>query len=124
MEYFICRALEIARLNEEQLIAMQVKEDNLGRALLPGEIQEIFSLPPLKEHYQIPEVEAAQSQYNQKVAGDLRRNGLYLTNTRDIEELHAWDNKVRQASDELKVDFTFRFGGGRKRKLSDQLDDD
>lgn len=126
MEYVICRAMEIGRLESEEMIKLQAKERNIERCLLPCEIQEIFGLPTLKERYQIPEHEVAQGQHVQKIRGMMRKEGLIPKKEdfaiRDVEAIHKQDGRVRQMIDDLRIDFTFQ-GEKRKRRLVDDMPD-
>lgn len=124
MEYYLCRAMEVCRLNEEQLIQLYTKEKNTRRGLNPCEIQELFKLPTLKEHYGIPpENDNAQANYNQKLRikfreCELRPGGEDLSYG-DLEKLKEFDSKVRRAFDELKLDFQFSLGKAGKRAIDE-----
>lgn len=126
MEYVVVRAMEISRMGYEDTIKLQTKERNIKRCLLPSEIQESLSLPSLKETYQIPEVETAQGQYYQVVMGMLRSNKALPRysdySITDVEEIHKFDSKIRQLSDDMKIDFMFRTGKPKKRNLAEELE--
>ena len=125
MEFFICRALEVGRLTEEQLIKLETHERNIHRCLTPPEIQESLNLPTLKEAYQIPEHEVSQSQYNMQIRSKLRANYLVPNfgdfSISDVEKIHAYDKNVKALTDTLALEFTFQ-GGKSKRRISEDLE--
>lgn len=126
MELYLTRAYDVCRITEEDLIRLQTKERNLGRALLPHEIQGLFALPLIKEAYQIPEHEASQSSHNQRLRGEFRNNGLIPKyddfNLNELEKIHEWDHRVRVATDDLKVNLTYQGSRGSKRKISEEME--
>lgn len=126
VELYLTRAYDVCRINEEDLIKLQTKESNIGRALLPHEIQGLFALPLIKEAYQIPEHESSQSSHNQRLRGEFRTNGLIPKfedfNLNELEKIHEWDHRVRVASNDLKVNLTFQGGRGSKRKISEEME--
>jgi len=97
------------------------------RCLMPFEIQEMFNLPPLKQVYMIPEVEAEQSSHNQRLRNEFRLAGL-VENGRDLSvvnvlEVHAFDRKAKEANDALKIDLVFRGSKTTKGKFSERVSD-
>lgn len=130
MDYFLVRACEVARLDHEQLLQLQVHERNIRRCLYPHEIQVALSLPPLKEHFEIPEDDAAQSKHSQALIKACRLAGLipekaYITwdlNVTDVEKVHEFDEKARIAHDRLAYDPMYRgTESKRKRRVSDDF---
>ena len=148
MEYYLCRAMEVCRLSEDQLywlhnheiksrLIQEIDPITLEptkfkgrdkRCLFPWEIQECFDLPTLKEVYGIPDNDVAQSGHNQRLRGMFRKKGLIpiggdLVIT-DVETIHAFDEKVRL---DPELDLQFRYTGeGKKgrKKAVDEIDDD
>ena len=127
MEYYLCRAMSVCQLDNEQLMALYAHENNIGRALYPFEIQEIFKQPTLKEYYGIPvENDIAQDNHNQKLRTQFRKLGLKPKNgdlsTNNLEEIKTFDEKVRDAFDTLALNLEFSFGKAKKRNV-DQLNE-
>lgn len=145
MEYYLCRAMEVCRLSEDQLNRLHTHEaserlvknfnpalgtyeqiENRGqRCLMPYEIQARFNLPTLKEVYLIPEDDAAQSTHNQRLRGDMRKFDLVPIvdlSTLNVEKVHDFDFKVKKLNDELKLDFVYRGGKSKKQRISSDLD--
>ena len=122
MEYYLCRAMEVCRLDHEQMIQLHVKERNIERGLNPYEIQEIFKLPTLKEHYGIPQDnDSAQANHNQKLRMKFRELGLKPQHGDlaygDLRALEDFDFKVRKAHDELSLDLQFSLGKVGRRNI-------
>lgn len=121
MEYYLCRALESCRLTEEQLYKLHAheKKERVKRCLNPFEIQEIFGLNSLKEHYRIPVNDSAQSGHNQKLRGIFRNKNLIPVNgdfsVMQIDEIHAFDEKVRS---DPTLDIALFFGIEKKSFVS------
>lgn len=129
MEYILCRAMEICRLNEEQYVQLKNKESNVGRCLYPSEIQQIFNLPLLKEVYQIPELEVPQAVHNQRLKSEFRAKGLIPIPTGDLDVyqthyVHLWDRKVKEFHDHMQLDLMFRSSRATKKRLSDQIEEE
>lgn len=126
MEYFLCRALEVCRVGHEELIKLHVHEKNIGRCLLPAEIQDILALAPLKEHYQIPDHDPSQSAHNQRLRGEFRINGLIPKHgdfvLTEIGDIHNFDERVRIINDDLKINLTFRSTKGARKKISEEFE--
>lgn len=121
MEYYICRAMEAIRLTEDQLAQLQWNESK--KCFMPHEIQKIFNLPPLKEAFLIPEIEAAQSAHNQRIRSDFRRLGLspeHDISPMDIDRVHSFDETIREADRQGKINFTYQ-GAVRKRRTTDEI---
>lgn len=125
VEYVISRAYDVCRLTEEDWLKLQVKEKNVGRGLLPSEIQEIFALPLIKEAYQIPENESGQSSHNQRLRSEFRNAGILPRDgdlsVTDLQGLHKFDVLARIASDDLRVNLTYS-GAKAKRRVTDDLE--
>ncbi len=126
MEYIISRAYDVCRLSYENLIKLQIKEKNIKRGLIASEIQAIFSLPLIKQAYLIPDNESAQSIQNQRLRNDFKAVGLIPLggdiSITDLEAIHRFDELVRAANDDLRIDLVFSMAKV-KRKLSDQIDE-
>lgn len=121
MEYLLSRSMDVCRLNYEDMIKLHVREKNAGRCFFPQEIQGIFKLPLIKQHYEIPDHEAAQSAHNQRLRNEFLAAGLNLNmGYSEPESIHDFDNKVRGFHDEMKIDFKYR-GGLVRRKISDEV---
>lgn len=144
MEYYLCRAMEVARLSMDQLFQLQAHEkkdrrivefdplsgetlkvnEKSTRCLMPYEIQEMFKLPTLKETWNIPSVETLQEQHNINLRKQFRERGMIprggdfnLTNTADI---HDFDERVKHEINNSNLDFICHVGSS-KRRLSDSI---
>ncbi len=143
MEFYLCRAMEVARLLEsdlERLHAHEEKErifrewdtqtqtfgkpeNRIRRALFPSEIQECFKIPTLKDIWGIPETDQAQQAHAHRIRTELR--ALELSPKHDflvmsVDEVHAFDKRVAKAVSEGKINFSYQGGPGRGR-LRDSL---
>ena len=102
MEYFICRAMEIRRLNPDRVFTLQEREKEMKRCLMPYEIQNKFNLSSLKEAYHIPEAASLQEQYILSLKAQFRKLNLYpekgYINSVDVERIHEFDEKVLATS--------------------------
>lgn len=146
MEFYLCRAMEVARLLPDQVERLHAhelsnrqmieydpttetcKEFALRkiRCLMPYEIQDAFHLPPLREHYRIPGKDSDQAGHNQRLRLEFRKLDLVPKggelSALDPFDVHAFDVKVRSAVMLGKINFAFQ-GGGRGR-TRDEFDDD
>lgn len=144
MEYYLCRAMEVCRLSEEQLSSLHLHESServvkdfnpkLGtfasveykssRCLMPYEIQSKFKLPLLKEVYLIPENDNAQSSHNQRLRNEFRSLELIPKggdlSTLDVERVHSFDKSIREFNNQMKIDLVYR-GGRERKRMSDEL---
>ncbi len=122
MEYYLCRAMEVCRLSGEQLARLHVAENNIKRGLYPFEIQALFKLCTLKEHYGIPpDNEIAQANHDQKLRVQFRRlkliplgEDLVLTK---IDALKKFDLSVIRQSEDLALDLTFHARNQNRRSI-------
>lgn len=143
MEYYLCRAMEVSRLTEEQLRSLQSYEkkeryftewdertqtfgkatDRKVRCLYPHEIQDCFKLCTLKEHYGMPEVEAAQSVHNQRLRVEFKKNHFspkFDLMIMDISNVHEFDDVIREADRKGLLNLHYQ-GGVTKRRVTDGM---
>lgn len=144
MEYYLCRAMEIARLTESQLQDLQEHEkkerilkdfDQLTgeyrknqirerRCSMPYEIQAMFSLVPLKEIWCIPFDDlSAQAAHSSRLRGELKKiiaplSDLPVVNVKDI---HDFDIKIRNMFNSGEVDFVYSGGKKERKRLTDGI---
>jgi hypothetical protein len=123
---FLARAMEIGRMSPDQVDLLHSCEVK-NRALQPYEIQILFGLPQLKEHYQLPPEDLnAQAVHNQRLRGDFRRAGIYpdggdMSGAR-LDTLHAFDNRFLLALAENKINLFYMGPTETKRKrITDSL---
>lgn len=144
MEYHLCRAMEICRLTEDQLFNLHEHEakerifeewdqrtqtfgksrDKATRGLMPFEIQELFKLSPLKEHYSIPENDIAQSVHNQRLRLELKGLGLapkFDLVISDVPTIHAFDTSIREADKQGKLNLHYQ-GPKARNRMIEQVD--
>lgn len=146
MEYYLCRALEVCRLNQTELEKLHVYEKSGSvlkkydaskgtfgeirsksqRCLMPHEIQSMFNKPLAKESYLIPEDATFQSVHFNRLRNEFRANDLIPKGgdfpAHNVEAVHSFDESVIQASNALKVDLVFR-GKEKKSRLSSSFDE-
>lgn len=143
MEYYLCRAMEVCRLTEEQLQKLQQHElkerffeewdqktQTFGKAttrsircLYPFEIQECFKLPTLKEQYGIPEVEAAASAHNQRLRLEFKKHELapkFDLSVLNVSAIHSFDYLIREADGKGLLNLHYQ-GGSTKRRLTEEM---
>lgn len=142
MEYYLCRALEVARLDDSQLALLHKHEKSVEskrgydyqtqtyesvnprapRALTPFEIQQMFNLPTLKEHYCIPSDENTLSVHMDLVRKQLRAKNLVPLSGElssfEVEKVHNFDANIREEVTNGIVSF-FYSTPLRSRKKSD-----
>ncbi len=121
MEFYLCRALEIARLTAEQLSVLHEAETKKGLGCLaPSGIQSTFGLTTLKEHYKVPvggkAAERLAAAHWLRCAG-LLADRQYLSGFMppavvlqegNIEAVHLFDSRIFQAV--LGGKLTFMYG--------------
>lgn len=118
--------MEIGRLSPEQIITIQTKERNSGRALMPYEIDALYGFPPLKEHYGIPPDDlTAQAGHNQRLRGDFRRANIYPEHDlpqKNVEKVHSFDQEVVLALEQNRINLHFMGGSPRRKRMADQIE--
>lgn len=120
MEYYLCRAIEVVRLSNEQLMQLQMKERNLKRVLYPFEIQECFKLPTLKETWEIPNDDQAMTSHNNKLRKELKGLGfapIYDFVSSDVDLIHEYDMKIKNST----IDFLYSRTSKRVRDSVEDL---
>lgn len=121
MEYLLTRALELARLGNENIFTLHEKEKEIGRCFMPFEIQRKFRKEPLKDTWNIPELEAPQVQNAMKIRRQLRNAGCFDNDISPIRvgSVHGWDDQFLAAFTDDKFDFEWR--GSQRRRVSDSI---
>lgn len=123
MNYSIARGHEVRRLNYEQTISLKVYEKNAQRCLFPWEIQERFSLPPLKATWMIPDIETAQASHAARIQNDFYQQKIFpvflYLGVLDLERAHEFDKMVSESN----VDFVYTGAGQKKTKFRDLVED-
>lgn len=121
MEYFLCRAMEVARMSLQQLDQLHHHERKV--CLMPHEIQHLFGLPPLRDVYLIPEDEAAQARHNQRLRARFRELKLHPPggdlSICDGEAVHRFDKRFRFELEQGNLDLVYSAGGRRSRLKED-----
>lgn len=134
MDFYISRAMDIARLDFGQIRRLHEREQEIGRCLSPIEIRERFRLPSLKDTWNIPDgrdgkTSAAQESHTLRLGEELMRGGFLQGNGGAIEpggssgaewSLHNYDMRIFKAVQDGKINFTFK-GSGRKGSLLDEV---
>lgn len=151
VEYYLCRAMEVARLTDEQLARLQAHEkkprvgrewdtktqdfktfeDRIVRCLNPWEIQSCLGLPTLKEHWAIPDNDMALAMHNQRLRNQLRNAEMgggekkNLVPLRDFSILGIENVEAVHRFDlEIKrsvISFRFQFGSGKSSSVKDKI---
>lgn len=145
MEYYLCRAMEVARLTEDEFIRLQNHEkkgryfkdwDNLNqtfgnpvdrtkRTLMPFEIQDCLKLKSSREIWGVPDHEQAQSAHSQRLRS--RLDALKIAPKHDfhnsqVDLIHEFDSKVRDSVAGGEIDFAFQYTGSNSRgRVKDSL---
>lgn len=118
MEYALTRAMEVCRLNLEQIARLEARERALNRCLMPLEIQNVFQLDPLKITYEIPEDDSEMAKHSQRIRKEFYQHKIYpifqSVSALDIDEIHKFDDIVRKlVVDEMQFELRFM---GREAK--------
>ena len=124
MEYYLCRAIEVNRLREDEISRLFYHEKI--KCLMPYEIQEIFGKITLKEEYGIPEKDVAQSAHNQRLRAELKKLDIAPIHgdisPLDVEAIHAFDIKLKRAVENGQANLHYSGGVGNKR-TRDEFED-
>ena len=116
---FIYRAMQIARLEMDQINHLHEIEKKRGYLLPNWNIQDLFHIPTLKESCGLPDEHETLSKHNRRIESDIKRSGIIAENIKGETELHAWhlyDLAVYNSKDNILWEYS-----GKSRRLADSL---
>lgn len=137
MEFYICRAMDIARLNYGQIRLLHDHERELGRCLFPSEIRTKFQLPSLKDTWHMPDAKDSKSvagleAHAKRVANEIFKADCFIGNGGRIEPsgisgedspVHIFDHKIFHATEDHAINFTY-VAPVKKNSLVSEVSDD
>lgn len=110
MEYFLARAFEVARLELAQVEALHAAEAIRPRAFMPHEIQKIFRLVPLKEHYGFPEEDHKHAEIINRMRIELSQRNLVPSSgdlsALDVDSVHRFDDRLLLSLETKSLDIS------------------
>lgn len=98
-------------------------EPKKQRCLMPNEIQEVFKLCTLKEHYRISDHDNLQEQHNQRLRIHFRELGLTPVkplSSVNVEDVHLFDQQIRDMDRQGKLDMSCHTTT-RKHRATDEM---
>jgi hypothetical protein len=126
MKNYVARALQISIMSKDQIESLHSMENSIGYLLPNWNIQQLYSLPTIKESYQIPEKEEVFNIHGSRIESELKNKGLIAVETSDATQLNSdvsWTNSfdwnVHNKKSEIIWEFS-SYGYGRG-KLTDQI---
>ncbi len=143
MDFFVSRAMQVGYMDDSQLRALHAKERDRGTCFANFEIQRMFGLSTVKDRWLIPDDNGAQEIHAQRVKMELltskvARNEvvtLYKDNHEkkdfnlppwenltigNLESVHAFDARVLDAVNDMKISLVFSGAGAGKSSLRDR----
>lgn len=123
MDFLSVRAIEIARLTEEQLKQLHDREKTRGFTSANSDIQMFFHLPTLKAHYGIPDHPESMSFHAARIRQVIHAAKLWRVEgessvfSGDLDAVHSFDWGVWNRRFNLDFSYQGPLKRGRLRKL-------
>jgi hypothetical protein len=123
MDFLSVRAIEVARLTEDQLNQLHEHEKKRGFASANSDIQKNFQLSTLKAHYGIPDHPESMSLHAARIKQVIRDAKLWRIEgdssvfSGDLDAIHSFDWGVWNRRFNLDFSYQGPVKRGRLRKL-------
>lgn len=138
MDFYVYRAMDIARLNFGQIRTLHEREQEIGRCLVPADIRVKFRLQSIKEFWGIPaegqfgKLASAQEYHAHRIAQEIAKAGCLKDNGGPVESdnvpgtewpVHLYDMKIFYAVGNEKINFKYK-PLAKKSSLLDEVEED
>lgn len=124
-DFFVHRAMQIACMTDQQISDIHQIENKRGYAIPNWNIQELFGLPEIKTHVDLPDDPAALSSHVSRIKYDLLLQKIADVQegakpwesiaTGNIENTHKFDWNVYNAKESKQINFLYQGSTGKKR---------